>query len=67
MADDISPERVLALAATARISLTRDAATRIANTASPLVAHFANANIAMPLETNPSTFIAVQHSGQTGE
>jgi hypothetical protein len=67
MADEISSERVLALAATARITLTPDAAIRIANTASPLVWRFATANITLPLETEPLTFINVQHSGQTGE
>jgi len=61
MPDDVSPERVVALAAAARVSLGGDAAARVARAVTPMLTRFAAGNIAMPLETEPSTFVAVQH------
>ena len=61
MPDDVSPERVAMLAAAARVPLPPEAAARIARAVSPTVARYAAENIAMPLETEPSTFVAVQH------
>jgi hypothetical protein len=58
---DLSPARVAALAAGARISLTGDDAARIASAATPMLTRFAAAGFAMPLETEPSSFVAVQH------
>lgn len=67
MPHDVSPERVLALSASARIALTPDDAGRIANTATALISCFADAKITLPLDTEPATFLAIQLSEQTGE
>jgi hypothetical protein len=61
MPDEILPERVAALAVGSRIALTPDGASRIARAVTPMLTRFAAAAIAMPLETEPSTFVAVQH------
>jgi hypothetical protein len=61
MSDEISPERVAALAAGARIALPPDGAARIARAVTPMISRFGAAKIAMPLETEPSSFVAVQH------
>jgi hypothetical protein len=61
MPDDITPARVTTLAAAARITLSDEAAARVARAVAPAVARFAAENIAMPLETEPSTFLAIQH------
>jgi hypothetical protein len=61
MSDDVSPERVAALATAARIALPPDGAARVARAVAPMLARFAAGAIAMPLETEPSTFVAVQH------
>ena len=61
MPDDISSERVAALAAGARMSLTHDDAARIARAASPMLTRFAAGGTTMPMETEPSNFVAVQH------
>ena len=61
MPDDISPERVRALAAGSRVALPPDGALRIARAVAPMLTRFAAGALAMPLETEPSTFVAVQH------
>jgi hypothetical protein len=61
MPRDISPERIAALAGDAGFSLSGDDAARIARAATPMLTRFAAGGIAMPLETEPSTFAAVQH------
>jgi hypothetical protein len=61
MPHDVSPERVAALAAGVRVSLTHEDAVRIARAASPMLARFADGKITMPMETEPSTFSVVQH------
>jgi len=61
MPDDVSPERIATLAAGARISLGSDGAARIARTVTPTLARFTAGPIEMPLETEPSTFVALQH------
>jgi hypothetical protein len=57
---DVSPDRVAVLAAAARIPLAEDAPARIARAVTPTVARYAAENIAIPLETEPSSFVAVQ-------
>ena len=57
---DVSPERIAALAAAARVPLSDDAPARIARAVTPTVTRYAAENIAMPLETEPSSFILVQ-------
>ena len=49
------------LAAAARVALAPDGATRIARAVTPMLTRFAAAELAMPLETEPSSFVAVQH------
>jgi len=61
MPDDISPARVAALAAGSRVALPPDGAARIARAVTPMLTRFAAGVIAMPLETEPSTFVAVQY------
>jgi hypothetical protein len=61
MSDDVSPERVTALADGSRVALPPDGASRIARAVTPMLTRFAAGAIAMPLETEPSTFVAVQH------
>jgi len=58
---DVTPERVAALAAAARVPVPDDAPARIARAVTPTVTRFAQENIAMPLETEPSSFLVVQH------
>jgi hypothetical protein len=58
---DVTPERVAALAAAARVPIPDDAPARIARAVTPTVTRFADENIAMPLETEPSSFLVVQH------
>jgi hypothetical protein len=60
MPDDISPERIIALAAAARVPIGEGAATRIAGAIKPTATRFAAEGIAMPLETEPSSFVVVQ-------
>jgi hypothetical protein len=57
---DVSPERIAALAAAARVPLSDIGPERIARAVTPTVTRYAAENIAMPLETEPSSFIVVQ-------
>jgi hypothetical protein len=57
---EISPERIAALAAAARVPISDDAPARIARAVTPTVTRYAAENIAIPLETEPSSFLAVQ-------
>ena len=57
---DVTPERVAALAAAARIPLAEGAAARIAGAVTPTVKRYAAENLAIPLETEPSSFLVVQ-------
>jgi hypothetical protein len=57
---DVSPERIAALAAAARVPLADVGPERIAVAVSPTVARYAAENIAMPMETEPSSFLVVQ-------
>lgn len=61
MPDDISTERIATLATAARVSLGSDGAARVARAVTPMLTRFAAGDIAMPLETEPSSFVAVQH------
>ena len=58
---DVSPERIAALAAAARVPLAEDAPARIARAVTPTVTRYAAENIAIPLETEPSSFVMAQH------
>ena len=58
---DVSPDRVVAIAAAARIPLAEGRAERIAAAVTPMVATYVAANIAMPMETEPSSYLVAQH------
>ena len=58
---DVSPDRVAAIAAAARIPLPDGGAARIAGAVTPMVARYVAGKIAMPLETEPSSYLVVQH------
>ena len=60
MSKNVSPERVAAIAAAARIPLPPDAPARIARTVSSPVGRIASADIALAMEVEPATFVAVQ-------
>ena len=58
---DAATERVAALAAAARVPLADGAAARIAGATAPTIARYAAENIAPPLESEPSSFLVIQH------
>jgi hypothetical protein len=58
---DVTPERVAALAAAACVPIPDDAPARIARAVTPTATRFAQEKIAIPLETEPSSFLVVQH------
>jgi hypothetical protein len=60
MPEQVSPERIAALAAAARVPLAEGAAARIAGAVTPTVTRYTAENVAMPLETEPSSFLVVQ-------
>ena len=60
MPEQVSPERIAALAAAARVPLAEGAAARIAGAVTPTVTRYTAENVAMPLETEPSSFIIMQ-------
>jgi hypothetical protein len=60
MPDDVTSERVAAMAAAARVPLEAGAAARIARAVAPTVARFASEKLDLALETEPASFVAVQ-------
>jgi hypothetical protein len=60
MPKEVSPARVAATAAAARVALPRNGAERIARAVTMPVTRFAAANIALDMEVEPATFVAVQ-------
>ena len=65
MPEQVSPERIAALAAAARVPLAEGAAARIAGAVTPTVTRYTAENVAMPLETEPSSFLIVQMKDAT--
>jgi hypothetical protein len=63
MPEDVTPERVAAIATAARVPLDQTAATRVARAVSPTVTRFTAEKIALPLEIEPATFAVVAHRG----
>ena len=61
MPDDVKPERIAALAAAARVPLSEQGPERIAHAVTPTVTRYTAENIAIPLETEPSSFLVVQY------
>jgi hypothetical protein len=62
MAEDVTPERIATIAASARIPLDAAAAARVARSVTPTVTKFAEAKVGLPLEVEPATFIIVAHT-----
>jgi hypothetical protein len=60
MSDQVTAERVAAIAAAARVPIAPGAPARIAQAVGPTVARFAAADANTPFETEPSTFVTVQ-------
>jgi hypothetical protein len=63
MPEDVTPERVAAIATAARVPLDQTAAARVARAVNPTVARFTAEKIALPLEIEPATFAVVAHRG----
>jgi hypothetical protein len=60
MPDEISSDRVLANGRAARVPLKPEDAARIARAVRPVVARLAAAEIELPLEIEPASFLMVQ-------
>jgi hypothetical protein len=60
MPDQISPDRVTAIAGAARVPLAPDDAGRIARSVAPTAARFAAAQVDLSLETEPASFVVIQ-------
>ena len=60
MPDEISSDRVLANSRAARVPLKPEDAARIARAVGPVVARLAAAEIELPLEIEPASFLMVQ-------
>jgi hypothetical protein len=63
MTDDVTPERVAAIAAAARVPLDQTAAARVARAVNPTVTRFVAEKIALPLEVEPATYSVVACQG----
>jgi len=59
MPDDVSPERIATLAAASRVPLDAAGAARVARAVTPTVTRFAAEKLALPLEVEPATFVAI--------
>jgi hypothetical protein len=57
---DLSAERVLTIAEAARIPIESQSAARVAAAIGPAVNRLSTAKLTLPLEIEPSSFIAVQ-------
>lgn len=60
MSDQVDPERIRVIAEAARVPLSADAQARVARAVTPPVTRFAAGPVAIPFETEPSTFLVVQ-------
>jgi len=63
MPDEVTPERVAAIAAAARVPLDQTAAARVARAVNPTVSRFAAEKLALPLEVEPATYAVVARQG----
>ena len=59
MPDEVTAERVAAIAASARIPLDASTVERVARTVNPTVTRFFAEKIALPMEIEPATFVVV--------
>jgi hypothetical protein len=60
MPETVSKKRIVAIADAARVPLAPDAAGRIARAVTMPVTRFAAAGIALDMEIEPATFVAIQ-------
>jgi hypothetical protein len=60
MSDQVDPERIRIISEAARVPLAKDAQARVARAVTPSVTRFAAGPVAIPFETEPSTFLVVQ-------
>ena len=67
MSDDVTADRVAALAKAARVPLKPDTCDRVARAIAPTVARFAAQNPAIAFEVEPASFTAIarQEIGKT--
>ena len=63
MADKVTPERIAALAASARIPLPQGSPARIAKAVAPVVSRMAQDDIAVAFEMEPASYVAVARKG----
>jgi hypothetical protein len=63
MPDEVTPGRVAAIAAAARVPLEQTSAVRVANAVNPTVTRFTAQKIALPLEVEPATYAVVARQG----
>ncbi len=61
MPDEVPDERVALLAAAARVPLSAESVARVARAVASTISRYACENITLPMETEPSTFVVVQH------
>jgi hypothetical protein len=61
MANGLTAERVAIFAAAARVQLDAATAARVARAVSPTSERFSAADIVVPFEVEPATFVVVQH------
>ena len=59
MPNEVTPERVAAIAAAARVPLEQSSAARVAKAVNPTVTRFAAQMIALSLEVEPATYAIV--------
>jgi hypothetical protein len=59
MTDEVTPDRVAAIATAARVPLDQTAAARVARAMNPIVTRFAAEKIVLPLEIEPAAFAVV--------
>ena len=59
MSDEVTPERILAIAASGRFPLDATEAARVARAVNLTVARFAKERIDLALEVEPATFVVV--------
>lgn len=59
MPEDVSAERIAAVAAAARVPLEAASAQRIANATAPTIRRFAAEGLALPMEAEPASFALV--------
>jgi hypothetical protein len=63
MPDEVTPERVAAIAAAARVPLDQTVAARVARAVNPTATRFAAERLALPLEVEPATYAVVARQG----